>query len=191
MPQHPEHLGNSASVVTRDFGPALGFLHKLSVALTAVVKGQAFPLSPSFICKTAQDYFGEHPCSSSQHATRDMTWTFRGRSPTSPRKIRCILHVIVASHICCKTNICQKCPLLWHKDNVPRSIRLSTHSQVSFRKSQKRDADTLTTAYMQKSPFSGCVLNTDHLQQLVLFRKRRHRENISALYILRWLKCKA
>lgn len=45
-PQHPEHLSTSASAATRDFGPALEFIYKLSVAFTAVVKGQVFPPFP-------------------------------------------------------------------------------------------------------------------------------------------------
>lgn len=45
-PQYPEHLSTSASAATRDSGPALGFIYKLSVALTAMVKGQVFPPFP-------------------------------------------------------------------------------------------------------------------------------------------------
>lgn len=108
MPQHPKHLGTSASAATEDFGPALGFIYQLSVALTAVVKGQVFPPSPSFVSKIIQACFGECLCLPPWCATRDVIQILRGRAPTSPRNSRFSLHITVALHPCYKTNAYQK-----------------------------------------------------------------------------------
>lgn len=104
--QHSEHLSTSASAATRYFGPALRFIYKLSVAFTAVVKGQVFPPFP-YLQNCPGLFWGTalltHPVCNQRCDINP-----QGQSLKFSKKITCIFHITVILHLCYKTNIYYK-----------------------------------------------------------------------------------
>lgn len=149
MPQHPKNLGTYASAVARDFGPALGFFYKLSVALTAMIKGQGFPPSPSFICKIVQAYFGERLYLLSQCPTRHAIQILRAEPQLLQEKTDLFYRLQSLCSCVIKPTITKSTKFV-AQGYFQEHQTFQTHT--SFRKSQKHDADTLTIAYTHKKP---------------------------------------